>query len=81
MSALAWTTDAELRVLIREHARAQAGYDVRLYDRWDPFAHAAKRRGCPACFAGIVSIGIEEVGVEHYEPVPCRRCNPTRKEQ
>jgi hypothetical protein len=27
--------DAELRRLIREHARGQEGYDARLFDLWD----------------------------------------------
>ncbi len=40
----------------------------------DPFAHAGKRRECSACFAGYVSITIEEDGQERVEAVPCRRC-------
>jgi hypothetical protein len=46
----------------------------------DPFAHAREPEGtseaseCPACFAGYVTITVEEDGQEHDEPVPCRRC-------
>jgi hypothetical protein len=29
---------------------------------------------CPACFAGFVTITVEEDGEEHDEAVPCRRC-------
>ena len=44
----------------------------------DPFKHAAKRKGCPSCYGGVVYIGIEEDGIEHLEPVPCRRCSRSR---
>ncbi len=41
----------------------------------DPFAYAAKRSGCPSCFAGYVTLTVEEDGQERDEPVPCRRCS------
>ena len=44
----------------------------------DPFKAAAKRKGCPACFGGFVTIGVEEDGEEHDEAVPCRRCADSR---
>ena len=40
----------------------------------DPFAYAGKRRGCPACYGGVVYIGVEEDGQEREEAVPCRHC-------
>jgi hypothetical protein len=40
----------------------------------DPFVAAGKRKGCPACFSGYVTIGLEEDGQERDEPVACRRC-------
>ncbi len=44
----------------------------------DPFAYAGgfarKRKGCPACFGGYVTITVEEGGEERDEAVPCRRC-------
>jgi hypothetical protein len=44
----------------------------------DPLAYAGERDGCPACYQGVVYIGIEEAGEETYEAVPCRRCAPVR---
>ncbi len=41
----------------------------------DPFAYAAKRGGCPSCFAGYVTLTVEEDGQERDEPAPCRRCS------
>ena len=41
----------------------------------DPFKAAAKRKGCPACYGGLVYIGVEEDGEETHEPIPCRRCH------
>ena len=41
----------------------------------DPFAYAAARRECPACFGGYVTITVEEDGEERDEAVPCRRCS------
>nr|MDP9479673.1 SWIM zinc finger family protein [Actinomycetota bacterium] len=41
----------------------------------DPFAYAGKRGGCPSCFAGYVTLTVEEDGQERDEPVPCRRCS------
>jgi hypothetical protein len=41
----------------------------------DPFAYAAARRECPACFGGYVTVTYEEDGHEWTEPVPCCRCN------
>jgi hypothetical protein len=40
----------------------------------DPFRAAAKRKGCPACFGGYVTLGIEEDGTTRDEAAPCRRC-------
>ncbi len=41
----------------------------------DPFAYAAKRGTCPSCFAGYVTLTVEEDGQERDESVPCRRCS------
>ena len=60
------------------HAARRSGVTVRTIPATiagDPFAHAGKRRGCPLCFGGYVTISIEEDGREHEEAVPCRRCN------
>ncbi len=35
-----------------------------------------RRRGCPACFGGYVTITVEEDGQERDEAVPCKRCQP-----
>jgi hypothetical protein len=40
----------------------------------DPFAYAGKRRSCPSCFGGYVTLTVEEDGDERHEAVPCRRC-------
>ena len=40
----------------------------------DGIAYRAKRKECPACFGGYVTITVEEDGQEHEEAVPCRRC-------
>jgi hypothetical protein len=54
-------------VVVKQSFAAAAG---------DGFAYAAKRRrGCPRCFGGYVTIGIEEDGQERHEAVPCRCCN------
>ena len=41
----------------------------------DPFKAAAKRKSCPACFGGYVTITTEADGAERDEAVPCRRCS------
>jgi hypothetical protein len=41
----------------------------------DPFIAAGRDLDCPACFAGYVTITVEEDGEEREEAVPCRRCN------
>jgi hypothetical protein len=59
------------------HASRRSGVKVRTIPgviAGDPFAHAGKRRECPACFGGYVSITVEEDGAERVEAVPCRRC-------
>jgi hypothetical protein len=64
------------------HAARRSGVKVRTIPAaiaGDPFAHAAKRRECPACFGGHVTITLEEDGQEHDEAVPCRRCRSTQK--
>jgi hypothetical protein len=40
----------------------------------DPFKAASRRKGCPACFGGYVTITVEEDGQEHEEAVSCGRC-------
>lgn len=40
----------------------------------DPFAYAGKRRVCPSCFGGYVTLTVEEDGDEIHEAVPCRHC-------
>ena len=43
----------------------------------DPFVAAAKRRGCLACYEGLVFMGGEDAdGQPFEEAVPCRRCSP-----
>ena len=42
----------------------------------DPFKAAGSRKGCPACYSGMVYIGVEEDGEETHQPIPCRRCHP-----
>ena len=37
-----------------------------------------RRRGCSLCFAGYITISVEEDGVERDEAVPCRRCSDSR---
>ena len=57
------------------HPEVQAG---------DPFAHVGGRKGCPACYDGVVYLGelVEdpETGeeVEVLEAVRCRRCSESR---
>jgi hypothetical protein len=34
-----------------------------------------RRRGCPACFGGWITITVEEDGIEHEETARCRRCS------
>jgi SWIM zinc finger len=46
----------------------------------DPFEAASKRRGCPACFGGYLTISVEEDGQERGEAVPCRRCHADDEE-
>ncbi len=41
----------------------------------DPIAFGAKRKGCPACFGGHVTLTVEEDGREYEEAAPCRRCS------
>jgi hypothetical protein len=41
----------------------------------DPFRAAAKRKGCPACFGGYVTITTEDDNIARDEAVPCRRCH------
>jgi hypothetical protein len=48
-------------------------------DAGDPFAYAAKRRGCPSCFGGYVTITVEEDVSERDEAVPCRRRDDDNK--
>ena len=60
------------------HAARRSGVKVRTVPAaigGDPIAHAGKRKGCPACYGGVVYIGVEEDGQERNEAVPCRRCH------
>jgi len=42
----------------------------------DPFRAAGKRRrSCPSCFGGWLTITVEEDGEEYAESVKCRRCS------
>jgi hypothetical protein len=43
------------------------------------YAVRRRRRSCPSCFAGYVTITVEEDGVEHDESVRCRSCNAGRR--
>ncbi len=64
------------------HAARRSGVKVRTLPAvvaGDPFAHAGKRRECAACFAGYVTITVEEDGQEYEEAVSCRRCNPQER--
>ncbi len=41
----------------------------------DPIAYGAKRKSCPACFGGYLTITTEADGQHQDEAVPCRRCH------
>ena len=61
------------------HAAKRSGVKVRQHFgvvAGDPFAHAGRRKGCPACFAGYVTLGGEDdEGHPGEDAVPCRRCH------
>ncbi len=42
-------------------------------------ARRDRRRGCPLCFGGYVTMTVEEDGQERDEAVPCRRCAPVQR--
>jgi hypothetical protein len=60
------------------HAARRSGVAVRqsfAHAAGDPFAHAAKRRGCSRCFGGYITMtGEDEDGHYIEEPMRCRRC-------
>ena len=57
------------------NATRRSGIRVRVVSAaGDPFKAAAKRRECPACFRGYVTITVEADGQEREEAVPCKRC-------
>jgi predicted nucleic acid-binding Zn finger protein len=66
------------------HAARRSGVKVRTISvAGDPFKAAARRRRreCPACFGGCVTMTVEEDDQERHEAVPCRRCQPANTEK
>jgi hypothetical protein len=38
-------------------------------------ARTKRRNGFPSCFGAYLTLMFEKDGQEHYEALPCRRCN------
>ena len=57
----------------RQHAPAEYGAYLDKLRQADD-----RRRSCPACFRGHVTITVEEDGEEHAEAVRCRGCSDPR---